>query len=543
MLRALAPQMEQNPVTVSVVCVGGKKVQPPDKDPGSVGSWCYDAEGTAGIHSLLSQSIDAGVELFVFMQNMNTTWRSFVGNEFATRANTTWLRSIVDTANAGGVEVGSYQLLLDARSATALNMCAPPTAGSLPNRGWDTLDPTTGKTCHIGAQAKCAGGPGCCALCGATAFYRSMEASMLRWWNETGVSAVAQDGALGPRACANESHDHHGLNDSIWAQFRAVQRTYHAYLQAPSHQRSRPASLPSVGYIMGNPGLIMEGGQAKVPGGYSELVFSLPRWVWIDSIRQSIIASDIGQDTRDSITMRNFPLTLSGTYHPSEPDPANATRWKPVTGYDSVGTLSPVEQHLAETEWALTGCFGTGASCGIRGRKLFDGPRSKALVRRWIRWAKRYRRVLSSEFVTLAHGTQCLWSPTGGSSDVFPDSRCNHTGLDAVLHRAPKAFYADIDERALAFVWNPTNRTVVTQLRAPLYYAGISRARGHAAAMVAQEDGASHQLALAANDTVSLPISLGPRALTWFVVTEARPAYRVLMSINAIPPSIKMCLH
>ena len=74
MLRTLAPQMEQNPVTVSAVCVGGKKVQPPDKDPGSVGSWCYDAEGTAGIHSLLSQSIDAGVELFVFMQNMNTTW-------------------------------------------------------------------------------------------------------------------------------------------------------------------------------------------------------------------------------------------------------------------------------------------------------------------------------------------------------------------------------------------------------------------------------------------------------------------------------------
>ena len=89
---------------------------------------------------------------------------------------------------------------------------------------------------------------------------------MLRWWNETGVSAVAQDGALGPRACANVSHDHHGLNDSIWAQFRAVQRTYHAYLRAPSHQRNRPANLPSLGYIMGNPGLIMEGGQAKVPG-------------------------------------------------------------------------------------------------------------------------------------------------------------------------------------------------------------------------------------------------------------------------------------
>jgi hypothetical protein len=38
--------------------------------------------------------------------------------------------------------------------------------------------------------------------------------------------------------------------------------------------------VPTVGFISGMPGSVMEAGQAKVPGGYSEEVFGLPRWTW-----------------------------------------------------------------------------------------------------------------------------------------------------------------------------------------------------------------------------------------------------------------------
>ena len=38
---------------------------------------------------------------------MNGTWRSMVANEFATDANTTWMRAFVDAAHAAGVEVGA----------------------------------------------------------------------------------------------------------------------------------------------------------------------------------------------------------------------------------------------------------------------------------------------------------------------------------------------------------------------------------------------------------------------------------------------------
>ena len=57
-------------------------------------------------------------------------------------------------------------------------------------------------------------------MCGATEFFDEMEASMHAWWRATGVSVVSQDGAESSTPCANVSHKHHhGLNDSIWAQY------------------------------------------------------------------------------------------------------------------------------------------------------------------------------------------------------------------------------------------------------------------------------------------------------------------------------------
>ena len=67
---------------------------------------------------------------------MNGTWRSTVGNEFQSAANITWFKQIVDLAHRGRLEIGAYQLLLNARSATALNQAAPQDAATLPNAGY-----------------------------------------------------------------------------------------------------------------------------------------------------------------------------------------------------------------------------------------------------------------------------------------------------------------------------------------------------------------------------------------------------------------------
>eukprot|EP00729_Bicosta_minor_P002834 gene2834-6383_t len=107
------------------------------------------------------------------------------------------------------------------------------------------------------------------------------------------------------------------------------------------------------------------------------------------------------------------------------------------------------------------------------------------------------------------------------AGDPSPTATCTSTFLDAVLHRAPKHFYDDIDERGLAMVWNPTSTNISTQLKAPLYYGGISKASGAAAAMLSHEGAAPTRVPLGLNDTILLPVNLGPRELTWFVITEA----------------------
>eukprot|EP00038_Savillea_parva_P010018 m.187380 g.187380 ORF g.187380 m.187380 type:complete len:1011 (+) comp17050_c0_seq1:40-3072(+) len=511
-LHVVAPQLAQSPVRVSVICTGGQKIPPGDGNPGSVGYWCYDDEGLASVEALLQQGSEAGVEMMIFAQNMNATWRSLVGNEFQSPANVSYIANIVSKAHAAGIEMGAYELLLNARSATALNQCAPDDAANHalhPNAGYDTMDPTTLQTCHNDGSTTCKGGPGCCSMCGATAFFTAMAESITDWWRATAVSAVDQDGGESNRACANTSHaHHHGVNDSIWMEYQAVRDLYQTYLSLPAGYAT--SVVPPVGIIFGMPGSVISAGQSKVPGGYSEMTFSLPRWVWIDRTRERLMA--MNEDT--VIRQRFYPIPLSAPYHPSAPDPTDPNKFRPVIGHDSVATLSPLEQHVDEIEWALSGVFGSGATPLIRGYKLWDGPQSKEVVTKWIAWAKKYRRVLSSEFLVLEQGTTC-W----GRGDPVPNATCTSTGVDAILHRAPQAYYGDISERGLAMVWNPTLSAVNVTLKVPLYYAGLSVEGGTHSVMVSKEGAAAMPYALGTNDTISIQVSLGPRKLTWFVIS------------------------
>ena len=46
----------------------------PIRQPGSIGAWCYDDEGTAHIKALLAECAEAGVEMFVFAQVGVRVW-------------------------------------------------------------------------------------------------------------------------------------------------------------------------------------------------------------------------------------------------------------------------------------------------------------------------------------------------------------------------------------------------------------------------------------------------------------------------------------
>ena len=97
--RLVTPQIEQMVVYVQGICTGGNKERPGDGQDGSVGYWCYDDEGTAGIELLIDQAKEMGADMLVFGQNMNTSWRSMIAPEFNSRANLTWFSRLVARAH------------------------------------------------------------------------------------------------------------------------------------------------------------------------------------------------------------------------------------------------------------------------------------------------------------------------------------------------------------------------------------------------------------------------------------------------------------
>ena len=502
MWRTLAPQTEQFPLTGNAMCTGpGDGLAP--NDPAR-NSWCYDSAGTQGLNDYLGQAHAVGWEMVDISLNMNSTWRSLVGVEFQSAANVSWFRALVDRAKSLSLELGAYQLLRNARSATAINQCAPDDAASLPNAGFDDMDllppAGTGLPCHNGGSESCRGGPGCCSTCAASEwFVDELIPSVLAFWDATGMTVTEQDGAESNSLCANASHAHHrGLNDSVWRKWERVHDVFRGYLSRG-------------GWVQGMPGHWLEGGQAKVPGGYDEMTWSLPRWTWLHRQRERIIADPQDRDRFEPNALRYFCAPFT-PYHPVQVLPEDPAQWAPVYGLESTATLEPLEEHVLELEWALSQSFGTGVFVNFRGPRIFGGPLSQAAVNKWTAWFKRYRTVLVTDFVTVANGTVC-W----GAGATQPDSTCTVTGVDAVLHRAPAGFYPDIEERALLVVWNGANATQASvELSLPLYYAGLAAG---AQVSVRREENPSSLLKLDANSTLALPaFTMEPLSITFWVI-------------------------
>jgi len=445
---------------------------------------------------------------------MNQSWRSMIGPEFQTEANTTWFTELVARAHntSGGkhsVEVGVYQLLLNARSASALNQAAPSNAFELANHYYDAMDPALSLPDHNGGKAACTGGPSCASLCAGTSFYQTMKATMLSFWRTTKLSAVDQDGSRYV-PCSNASHaHHHGLNDSMRVQFDEIKTLFHAYLDIPSSFPA-DAGVPKVAFVTSASSNFLEAGQAKVPGGYNEQVWSLPRWHWIDLQRVLIIA---GVNTFVN-TQRYYPVPLSMPYHNVQYNPDDPIHWKSCYGYLTNATLTPLEEHVQELNWMLSQTFGTGVMPQLRSRYLYDGPQSKAVLQRWIAWFRRYSGIVSQDFVTLSLTTSCV-------NETQPTMKCSldpATGIDAIIHHGSPGIRADFAERAMVMVWNPAEIRFNGTLAAPLYYSGLTHAAGVRAVRVSYEGATPVEVPLRHDNSVELSIALEPRTFTWIVV-------------------------
>ena len=173
-----------------------------------------------------------------------------------------------------------------------MNQAAPHDAIDLPGHWFDAMDAATSRPDQNGGKDTCIGGPSCASLCAGTSFYQTMKESMLEFWRTVKLSVIDQDGSR-YMPCANASHAHHGRNDSMRVQFEEIKSLFHTYLSIPSAFPDAGAGagggVPKVAFVTSASSNFLEAGQAKVPGGYNEEVWSLPRWDWIDLQRVLII--------------------------------------------------------------------------------------------------------------------------------------------------------------------------------------------------------------------------------------------------------------
>ncbi|MBM3237681.1 alpha-galactosidase [Candidatus Poribacteria bacterium] len=338
-------------------------------------------------------------------------------------------KAIVDYAHSKGIEVGGYTL-----------MCASRNVGDEHN----CISPETGKPGSKFGQSACLASEW------ADGYFRRV----LNFMRATGMDMIETDGPYHGDVCASITHKHHrSLEDSQWKQWQACVKFYHEC-------RNR-------GIYINSPDWYYLNGSNKCGMGYRETNFSLPRWRQILISRQNI---------------------YDGTF---EKTPSMGWMFVPLVEYHGGGaaaTFEPLSEHLQEYEWHLAQNFGSGVIACYRGPRLYDTEETKAVVKKWVDFYKKYRIILDSDIIHIRR----------------PDGK----DIDCIMH-----VNSQTKERALAMVYNPTDREITTTLKLPLYYAGLTDK-----AMIREQEGEAREYKLDREYNVYVPVNMRAKTITWFVV-------------------------
>jgi hypothetical protein len=299
------------------------------------------------------------------------------------------IKALVDYGKAKGVELGGYSLLASRRIDDEN----------------DVLNPKTGKP-----GGAIFGNSPCLGSRWGREYFRKLRAFIER----TGLCLLEHDGSYPGDPCASTKHPgHRGLEDSQWTQWRTITDFYHW-----CRERGTYLNVPDWYFLSGS---------NKTGMGYRETNWSLPREMQILLGRQNL---------------------YDGTW---DKTPSMGWMFVPLTEYQGGGaaaTLEPLKEHLDAYERHLVQNFGAGVQACYRGPRLFDGPETRSVVQRWVRFYKDHRAILDSDIVHVRR----------------PDGR----DLDAILHVNPS-----LKTRGLAMVYNPLLQAVKKSIVLPLYYTGL----------------------------------------------------------------------
>jgi len=339
------------------------------------------------------------------------------------------MKELADYAHSKGIEIGGYSLLSSRRISDE----------------HDVIDKATGRP----GGAKFGNAP-CIGSKWGQEYFRKLYA----FFEKTGFDLLEHDGSYPGDTCASTNHPgHRGYEDSQWAQWKVISDFYKW-----CRGRGIYLNVPDFYYLAGS---------TKCAMGYRETNWSLPREQQIIHGRQNI---------------------YDGTWTKT---PSMGWMFVPLVQYHGGGaaaTLEPLSEHLGAYEAHLAQNFGSGVQACYRGPRLYDTNQTKAVVKKWVEFYKKYRAILDS--------------------DIIHVRRADGRDIDCILHVNP-----ELKHKGLAMVYNPLGRKVEKKLKLPLYYTGLTKT-----ARIREREGKARKYDLDRRYNVTIPINMKPRSVTWFVI-------------------------
>ncbi|MCE9565010.1 MAG: LamG domain-containing protein [Planctomycetes bacterium] len=298
------------------------------------------------------------------------------------------------------------------------------------------INPATGKQGSLFGQSGCG-----CSQWGAE--YRD---KMFRLIDATGLGSFNPDGPYHGDPCAATDHPgHRGLADSQWRQWE--------YMCGILHECQRRGLYVTI------PDWYVLNGQVCTGMGYRE-------------------ASDNLDITLQTVLYRQY--IFDGTFPKT-----------PGMGWVNLNTevlRGGLEANLERYETQFFNLIASGAQLWVRGGGLYDGPKSKEMVDRWVKWHRLHREVIAGDIIHLR--------------------RADGRQLDYYLHVNPGG-----KEKGMLLVFNPNDRAADQVLDVPLYYTGLDKS-----ARVRVGNAEPKEYPLDRGHRIKLPVTVLARGFAWYVI-------------------------
>ena len=277
--------------------------------------------------------------------------------------------------------------------------------------------------------------------------------NLYRFYGFTGMDILEHDGSYPGDVCISQEHPgHQGLRDSQWRQFEQI-RNFYRWCRAN-------------GIYLNVPDWYFLNGSNKIAMGYRETNWSLPR------------------EYQEIIERQNV---YDGTW---EKTPSMGWMFVPLVQYHGGGeaaTIEPLKDHLGHYEQRLANLFGAGVQACYRGPRLYDAPETREIVKKWVDFYKKHRRILDADIVHVRR----------------PDGR----DYDGILHADPWG-----EEKGLLMLYNPLDEEIRKTLTIDLYYTGLK-----GSVRLIHEEGDEEEKKLDHRQQLELDIRIPSRKWTWYV--------------------------